>query len=79
MKVVQFKPKVEKASKKMKDDLIEVLDALREKIDKDEVTEFVISSMHVDGEVEIYACTKDFVGAIGLFEAGKHNLLTQFE
>lgn len=79
MKVVQFEPKVEKASKKMKDDLIEVLDALRERIDNDEVTEFVISSMHVDGDVEIYACTKDFVGAIGLFEAGKYNLLTQYE
>ena len=79
MKVVEFQPKVDKASKKMKDDLLEVLDALREKIQNDEVTEFVISSMHTDGEVEIYACTKDFVGAIGLFEAGKYNLITQYE
>lgn len=79
MKIVQFEPKVEKASKKMKDDLIEVLDALREKIENDEVIEFVVSSMHIDGDVEIYACTKDLIGAIGMFEAGKYNLMTQYE
>ena len=79
MKVVQLEPKAEKATKKMKDDLLEVIDALKKRIENDEVTEFVISSMHVDGDVEIYACTKDFVGAIGLFEAGKHNLISQYE
>ena len=79
MKVVQFEPKVNKASKKMKDDLLEVLDVLRKKIENDEVTEYIISSMHVDGEVEIYVCAKDFVGAIGLLETGKHNLLSQYE
>jgi hypothetical protein len=79
MKVVQFEPKVEKASKKMKDDLLEVLDVLRKKIENDEVTEYIISSMHVDGEVEVYVCAKDFVGAIGLLESGKYNLFTQYE
>lgn len=79
MKIVKFEPKQKEIKKTYKDDCLEVLDVLREKIEKEEVTEFVISSMCEDGEVEIYACTQDFVGAVGLFEAGKHNLLTRYE
>lgn len=61
---------------KRKSDILEVLDELREAVINDEITEFIASSIDSEGDVQIHACIKDVVGGIGMFEAGKHILMT---
>lgn len=63
--------------KKKRTDLLEVLDDLRLRIEEGHIEEFVIASMDSDSEVEIHVCSKDFLGAVGLFEIGKNTLIQQ--
>jgi len=60
-----------------KKDLLEIIDNFRQMIVDDEIVEFAISSLDVEGEVVITTCCKDFLGGIGLFEMGKHTLMMQ--
>lgn len=60
-----------------KQDLLEVVDMLRKRIDSGEIEEFVVSAITTDGLVEISACVKDTLGGVGLFEIGKTTLITQ--
>jgi hypothetical protein len=60
-----------------KKDLLEIIDNFRQMIVDDEIVEFAISSVDVEGEVVITTCCKDFLGGIGLFEMGKHTLMMQ--
>ena len=60
-----------------KKDLLEIIDNFRQMIVDDEIIEFAISSLDVEGEVVISTCCKDFVGGIGRFEMGKHTLMMQ--
>jgi hypothetical protein len=60
-----------------KKDLLEIIDNFRQMIVDDEIIEFAISSLDVEGEVVITTCCKDFLGGIGLFEMGKHTLMMQ--
>ena len=62
---------------KRKKSLLEVIDAFRSRIEKGEVEEFVLAAITDQGEVEISACVKDTLGAVGLFEIGKTTLMTQ--
>jgi hypothetical protein len=68
----------ERSTKKRKEDLLEVLDNLRSQIEEGQVDEFVISSIGIDGEVQIHVCVKDSLGGVGLFEIGK-NILFQHQ
>ena len=74
MKVVSISDK-NKAKKKA--DLLEIIDHLRSEIESGEVVEFVAASIDTEGDVQIHAASADFLGAIGLFEIGKHILMTQ--
>lgn len=58
-------------SDKRKADLLEVLDEMRVRIEADEITEFVASSINLDGDVQIHASVRDIAGGVGLFELGK--------
>jgi hypothetical protein len=60
-----------------KKDLLEIIDNFRQMIVDDEIIEFAISSLDVEGEVVITTCCNDFLGGIGLFEMGKHTLMMQ--
>ena len=60
-----------------KKDLLEIIDNFRQMIVDDEIIEFAISSLDVEGGVVITTCCKDFLGGIGLFEMGKHTLMMQ--
>ena len=73
MKVVNLNRELPK--EKRKKDLLEIIDSFRQRIVDYEVEEFVIASMDPnDGEVVITVCCQDYVGAVGLFEIGKHIL-----
>lgn len=74
MKVVSIS---EKSNEKKKADLLEILDHLRTQVEAGTVTEFVAASMDEEGDVQIHAACMDFPGAVGLFEIGKHILITQ--
>jgi hypothetical protein len=60
-----------------KQDLLEILEDLKSKVEDGEIVEFVAAGLSVDGETMIHACVQDFVGGVGLFELGKHILLMQ--
>ena len=66
----------ERQAQKHKDELLEVIDFLKKAIENDEIKEFVAASVDTDGEVQIHAVVLDIPGAVGLFEIGKHLLIT---
>jgi hypothetical protein len=63
--------------KKRKQELIEILDAMKRMVETDEITEFVAASLSLEGDVKIHACCKDFAGGVGLYEIGKHIFIAQ--
>jgi hypothetical protein len=76
-KVLSLITKEQAEKQDYKKDLLEIIDNFRQMIVDDEIIEFAISSVDVDGEVVITTCCKDFLGGIGLFEMGKHTLMMQ--
>lgn len=62
---------------KRKQDMLEVLDEIRDQIVTGEISEFVAASLGTDGLVQIHVAALDLPGSIGLFEIGKHILITQ--
>ena len=65
----------EAAAVKRKQDLLDVLDAMRLMVQSGEITEFVAASMDADGLTQIHVCAFDLPGGVGLFEIGKHLLI----
>lgn len=76
-KVLSLITKEQAQREDYKKDLLEIIDNFRQMIVDDEIVEFAISSVDVEGEVVITTCCKDFLGGIGLFEMGKHTLMMQ--
>jgi hypothetical protein len=76
MKVVSINPK-EQEQAKLKADLLEVLDEMREQIESGDIVEFVAVSMCEDGEPQIHSLVADLPTAVGLFELGKHMIIQQ--
>jgi hypothetical protein len=76
-KVLSLITKEQAEKQDYKKDLLEIIDNFRQMIVDDEIVEFAISSLDVEGEVVITTCCKDFLGGIGLFEMGKHTLMMQ--
>jgi hypothetical protein len=76
-KVLNLITKEQAQREDYKKDLLEIIDNFRQMIVDDEIIEFAISSVDVEGEVVITTCCKDFLGGIGLFEMGKHTLMMQ--
>ena len=66
----------EEAEAKRKQDMIDVLDKMRLMVQSGEITEFVASSIDEDGIAQIHVCALDLPGSIGLFEIGKHLLIS---
>lgn len=77
MEIITLNPKDSK--KKQKAELLEMLDTVRALADNGELEEFVMSWCGPEGEVKITVHIKDMIGGIGLFEVGKHILITQEE
>ena len=67
----------EKQEDKRKEDMLEVLAEIRSQIESGQITEFVAASLDSDGLGQIHVSTLDVPGAVGLFEIGKHLLISQ--
>jgi hypothetical protein len=65
----------EEAAAKRKQDLLDVLDAMRLMVQSGEISEFVAASVDEDGITQIHICAFDLPGSVGLFEIGKHLLI----
>ena len=74
MKVVSIN---EKTDDKRKEDMLEVINENRDQIEAGEITEFVACSLDLEGLGQIHVSTLDVPGAVGLFEIGKHLLISQ--
>lgn len=74
-KVVVMGGKLE-AEAKRKQDMIDVLDQMRLMVQSGEITEFVAASIDDDGICQIHVCAMDLPGSVGLFEIGKHLLIS---
>lgn len=73
MKVVSIN---DHQKQKHKEEMLEVIEHLKSEIENDEITEFVAASVGSEGEVHIHVCVMDVPGGIGLFEIGKHLLIS---
>ena len=78
MEVVSInKVKKNKQDEEQKKAMLEVIDHLKTSIESGEIKEFVAASISEDGEAQIHVAAMDLPGAVGLFEIGKHILITQ--
>ena len=76
MKVVSIDPQ-EKERNKRKQDLLDVLKEMQEQVESGDIVEFVACSIMEDGEPQIHASVDNLIGAVGLFEIGKHMIIQQ--
>lgn len=74
--VFSFDPKAKK-EEETKERVLEVLDYIRAEVEAGNVRELVAATMNEEGECQIHAAAFDYAGAVGLFEIGKHILITQ--
>lgn len=58
--------------------VVDVLEEMLERARAGEMTEFVAASIDSDGDACIHVSSADFLGAVGLFETGKHIFITQY-
>jgi len=75
-KIVSINPKG-KRDAKHKQDLLEVLEEMREQIEAGEITDFVAVSILEDGDTQIHVMMDDLPSAVGLYEIGKHMVIQQ--
>lgn len=75
-KIVTIAPN-EAERKRIKADLLEVLDEMREQIESGDIVEFVATSICANGETQIHSMVGDLPTAVGLYEIGKHMIIQQ--
>jgi hypothetical protein len=68
MEVISINKKQEAEHKER---LLETIDAMRNAIENDRIKEFVATTLSSEGDVNVYSCSLDVPGAIGLLEIGK--------
>ena len=67
-------PKV-KMEEEQKQAMLDVLEHIRQGVEKGDIKEFVACSIDEDGVAQIHVSCMDLPGAIGLYEIGKHLLI----
>lgn len=72
--VFSFDPRAERDEKR-KEDLLEILDKMKEMVKEGRIKEFVAASIDDEGSCQVHVCCLDLPGGIGLFEIGKHLLI----
>jgi len=75
-KIVSIDPAGDERER-IKADLLEVLDEMREQIESGDIVQFVATSMLEDGETQIHSMVSDLPTAVGLYEIGKHMIIQQ--
>ena len=58
--------------------VVDVLEEMLERARAGEMTEFVAASVDADGDACIHVSSADWLGAVGLYETGKHIFITQY-
>ena len=76
MNVITINPK-ETEEARRKADMVEILDYMKKQVEAGNLKEFVGCSLDRDGVSQIHVSTLDMPGAVGLFEIGKHMLISQ--
>jgi peroxiredoxin len=71
------KVKKNKQEEEQKKAMLEIIEHLKTSIESGEIKEFVAASISDDGEAQIHVAAMDLPGAVGLFEIGKHILISQ--
>lgn len=71
MNVVSMEDAVTSQKQAEKNHLLNTVDEFRKKIENGEIVSYLISSIRIDDDIEINACVKDRLQAIGLLEASK--------
>lgn len=74
---INTKRKEQLVEEEQKKSMLQVLDFMRAEIEKGSIKEFVAASIDDDGICQIHVCAMDLPGSIGLFEIGKHLLISQ--
>lgn len=78
MKVVNLDPAKDQ-KKKHRDEICTLLEQMKTMAMDGEVDEFVCASISENGDIQIHAVCRDFLGGLGLFEAGKKIFIDQKE
>ena len=66
------------AEEKSRQSVVEVLEEMLELAKAGDIKEFVAASVDSDGDACIQISSADYLGAVGLYETGKHIFLTQY-
>lgn len=74
MKVININRDIED---RRKQDMLDVLEEMREQIEQGVIKEFVACSLSDEGYPQIHVAAVDLPGSIGLFEIGKNILINQ--
>lgn len=75
-KIVSIAPN-DRERERVKADLLEVLDHMREQIESGDIVEFVATSICNDGVPQIHSYVSDLPAGVGLYELGKHMFIQQ--
>ena len=74
---INTKRKEQIVEEEQKKAMLQVLEFMRAEIEKGTIKEFVAASIDDEGICQIHVCAMDLPGSIGLFEIGKHLLISQ--
>ena len=79
MQVVSINQKHPKdiQEQEQKQAMLEILEFMKTAVEAGELKEFVACSLDGDGIAQIHVSAMDLPGAVGLFEIGKHLLISQ--
>ena len=73
---INSKRKEQIQEEEQKKAMLDVIDFIRQAIDQGVIKEFVACSIDDSGGCQIHVATMDLPGSVGLFEIGKHILIT---
>ncbi len=65
-------------AEKRKQNLLDILEHMKEGIESGEIQEFTATSLDKNGEAQIHCYVGDVAVGVGLFEIGKNILMTQY-
>jgi hypothetical protein len=73
---INSRRKEEIVQEEQKKAMLQVIDFIKGAIEKGDIKEFVACSIDDSGECQIHVAAMDLPGSIGLFEIGKHILIS---
>ena len=86
MKVISINDMIKKPEQEDEDrvalrkqNLLDILDHVKEEIEAGNITEIVATSLDTSGDAQIHCYVGDIAAGIGLFEIGKNILMTQYD